>query len=93
MPGPWPDMLDILLGTTNREDLEKCADEQEGGRGILQPDLQLWCDYGIPWLKKTTWKFDDAKYAMFKPDVKLDKLELLNTVKLEQKNEERQIYY
>jgi len=39
MPEPWPDMLDILLGTIDREDLEKCADEKEGDRGLLEPGV------------------------------------------------------
>jgi hypothetical protein len=45
MPEGWPDMLDIVLGTVDREDLEKDA---------LKPERQLWWDYGIDWVKKLT---------------------------------------
>lgn len=88
MPESWPDMLDILLGTMDREDLEKCHDEKDGGRGLLEPDVQLWCDYGISWLRKATWKFDDAKYGMFKPDVKME-----NAADVDWEGRERKIDY
>jgi hypothetical protein len=34
----WPDMLDIVLGTVDRGDLEGEA---------LRPERQLWWDYGV----------------------------------------------
>lgn len=43
MPEGWPDMLDIALGTVNREDLDANA---------LIPERQLWCNYGIGWVKE-----------------------------------------
>lgn len=39
----WPKMLDIWLGTVDREDLEG---EQ------LVPERQLWCDKGVNWIRK-----------------------------------------
>jgi hypothetical protein len=47
MPAGWPDMLDITLGTVDREGLES---------EDLQPDRQLWCDYGIEWIKDMAFK-------------------------------------
>lgn len=38
----WPDMVDILLGTVDREDLEK---------DWLKPERELWWDMGIPWIR------------------------------------------
>lgn len=43
MPKGWPDMLDILLGTVDREDLDGHA---------LAPERQLWWDCGIDWVQK-----------------------------------------
>lgn len=42
MPEGWPDMLDIVLGTVDREDLSK---------EDLRLDRQLWWDYGIGWVR------------------------------------------
>ena len=42
MPEGWPDMLDILLGTVDREDLDGKA---------LQPERHVWWDCGINWVK------------------------------------------
>jgi len=44
MPG-WPDMVDILLGTVDREDLEK---------DWLKPERELWWEMGIPWVRDLT---------------------------------------
>jgi hypothetical protein len=41
MPEGWPDMLDIVLGTVDREDLEK----------DLAPEREMWQDRGIPWIQ------------------------------------------
>jgi hypothetical protein len=41
MPQGWPDMLDIVLGTVDREDLEK----------DLSPERELWHDRGITWIQ------------------------------------------
>jgi hypothetical protein len=41
MPEGWPDMLDIVLGTVDREDLEKG----------LAPEREMWHDRGIPWIQ------------------------------------------
>ncbi|MCJ1244329.1 hypothetical protein MMC30_001527 [Trapelia coarctata] len=42
MPEGWPDMLDIVLGTFDRGDLET---------GWLEPERHLWWDYGVGWVK------------------------------------------
>ena len=42
MPESWPEMLDILMGTVDREDLEK--DE-------LRPERHVWWEKGIGWVK------------------------------------------
>jgi len=42
LPESWPDMVDILLGTVDREDLEK---------GWLKPQREIWWDMGIPWVR------------------------------------------
>jgi rhodanese-related sulfurtransferase len=39
----WPKMLDILLGTVDREDLD------DGAK--LAPERQLWCDMGVGWIR------------------------------------------
>lgn len=43
MPEGWPDMLDILFGTVDREDLEGDA---------LVSERQVWWDCGIAWIKQ-----------------------------------------
>ena len=43
MPEKWPDMLDIMLGSIDREDLEK---------GYMVPDRQFWWNSGIAWFQK-----------------------------------------
>ncbi|MCJ1300984.1 hypothetical protein MMC08_003783 [Hypocenomyce scalaris] len=43
MPEGWPEMLDILMGTIDREDLEN---------GQLRPERHVWWDKGIDWVKK-----------------------------------------
>ena len=35
----WPTMLDIWLGTVDREDLE---------RDYMSPERMLWCEKGVP---------------------------------------------
>ena len=41
----FPDIFDVVLGTFDREDLQK---------DWLKPDRQLWWDYGIEWVQKMT---------------------------------------
>lgn len=43
MPEGWPEMLDILMGTIDREDLE---------RAELRPERHVWWEKGIDWVKK-----------------------------------------
>ena len=43
MPEGWPDMLDVVLGTIDREDLDGEA---------LKPERHLWLDCGIDWVKR-----------------------------------------
>lgn len=45
MPEGWPDMLDIVLGSVDREFLDG---------GELVPERQLWWDYGVGWIKGMT---------------------------------------
>ena len=45
MPEGWLDMLDIILGTVDRAALETSS---------LEPERQLWWDYGIEWVKALT---------------------------------------
>lgn len=42
MPEGWPDMLDILLGTVDRNDLDT---------GWLEPERHLWWDFGVDWIR------------------------------------------
>lgn len=42
MPEGWPEMLDILLGTIDREDLE---------RAELRPERHVWWEKGIDWVR------------------------------------------
>lgn len=49
MPEGWPEMLDILMGTIGREDLER-----EG----LRPERHFWWDKGIGWIKELFIKGD-----------------------------------
>lgn len=42
MPEGWPEMLDILMGTIDREDLE---------RPELRPERHVWWEKGIEWVK------------------------------------------
>lgn len=42
MPEGWPEMLDILMGSLDREDLE---------RPELKPERHLWWAKGIDWVK------------------------------------------
>lgn len=44
-PEGWTEMLDLVLGTVDRKDLE----DQE-----LSPERQLWWDYGINWIQNLT---------------------------------------
>jgi hypothetical protein len=38
----WPDMVDILLGTIDKEDLEN---------DWWKPEREIWWDMGIPWIR------------------------------------------
>lgn len=62
----WPDMLDIWLGTVDREDLE----------GLGPPERMLWCENGIPWIRELArngaggvpehpqWRIDELEKAL-----------------------------
>ena len=43
LPSEWPTMLDIWLGTVDREDLEK---------DYMKPERMMWCDKGVPWIRR-----------------------------------------
>lgn len=51
MPEGWPQMLDILMGTIDREDLE---------REELRPERHVWWDMGIGWIKELFGKGDEG---------------------------------
>ena len=36
-------MLDIWLGTVDREDLEQ---------GYMRPERMMWCEKGVPWIRE-----------------------------------------
>lgn len=40
----WPKMLDLWLGTVDREDLD------DGDK--IEPERQLWCDMGVGWIRR-----------------------------------------
>lgn len=42
MPAGWPDMLDVALGTIDRDYLDSES---------LSPERQLWWDCGVQWVK------------------------------------------
>ena len=60
-PESWPDMMDILLGTVDREDLE---------RDWMKPTRELWWDKGIPWIQELvregTGKEDMPRHPLWK---------------------------
>ena len=39
----WPKMLDIWLGTVDRECLEE---------NYMKPERMLWCEMGVPWIRE-----------------------------------------
>ena len=43
MPEPWPPMLDIYLGTLDREDLDT---------EYMEPERHLWWNWGMEWTKR-----------------------------------------
>ena len=43
MREPWPEMLDVYLGTIDRQDLEK---------GFMAPDRHISWELGIQWAKE-----------------------------------------
>ena len=58
----WPKMLDLWLGTLDRECLE-----QEN----MKPERQLWCHYGIPWIRDLA---DHGSGTPCHPLTKIDKV-------------------
>ncbi|TVY31856.1 hypothetical protein LOCC1_G008950 [Lachnellula occidentalis] len=63
MPEGWPDMLDIVLGSVDREDLDGEA---------LRPDRQLWWECGIGWVKDLTLR--GMEELPRHPDYRIDEL-------------------
>jgi len=61
MPEGWPDMLDIVLGTIDREDLSS---------ETMQPERQIWWDYGIDWIKDMSAKGNGS--LPIHPDYRVD---------------------
>ncbi len=42
-PEPWPEMLDVWIGSVDQEDLEK---------DWLVPERHLWYYIGVEWIRK-----------------------------------------
>lgn len=59
----WPTMLDIWLGTVDREDLEK---------EYIHPERMLWCEKGVPWIRRLA--TDGAGGIPEHPLTKIDKV-------------------
>jgi len=57
MPFSLPDMVDVILGTIDREDLEK---------PFMKPDHQLWWKYGIPWIQNMVKGLDAGKHPNYR---------------------------
>lgn len=79
MPAGWPEMLDFVLGTIDREDLER--ETEDGGtvsggfaHGLLQPERQLWWERGIPWLRRVVQGFEGPKHDSYAPDEEITDL-------------------
>ncbi|KAJ8066069.1 hypothetical protein OCU04_005161 [Sclerotinia nivalis] len=49
MPAGWPEMLDILLGTIDREDLE--MEDPETGIYVMVPERVVWDDCAVNWTR------------------------------------------
>lgn len=86
MPDGWPEMLDIVLGTIDREDLEREVGEDDDAagtdklgrrRGILEPERQLWLEPGIPWLRRAVWDLHGPKSPGSSPAIQLSSLDSL----------------
>jgi hypothetical protein len=63
-PDGWPDMVDILVGTVDREDLEK---------EWMKPQRELSWDMGIPWIQDLardgTVKVDTPRHPLWKVNI------------------------
>ena len=64
MPFGFPEMIDVILGTVDRADLEK---------EYMRPERQLWWDYGIPWVKDLVKGFPGPKHPEFTPTEMIQK--------------------
>ncbi|APA09477.1 predicted protein [Sclerotinia sclerotiorum 1980 UF-70] len=49
MPAEWPEMLDILLGTMDRESLE--MEDPDTGRYVMIPERVVWDDCAVNWTR------------------------------------------
>jgi len=47
----WPPMFDLYMGTVDRADLE---------RDWMVPDRRMWCEPGVPWIRKLIAEGSDA---------------------------------
>ena len=56
-------MLDVVLGSVDREDLEREA---------LRPERQLWWDLGTPWVQKLS--LEGVSHLPKHPDYKVDEV-------------------
>lgn len=59
----WPRMLDIWLGTVDRDDLDK---------EWMVPERMLWCDFGVDWVRK--WSIRGGGGIPEHPTTKIDQL-------------------
>ena len=61
LPESWPDMVDFLLGTIDRDDLEK---------DWFIPEREMWWEMGIPWVQDLvragTTKHDMPRHPLWK---------------------------
>ncbi|KAK3116896.1 hypothetical protein LTR53_002266 [Teratosphaeriaceae sp. CCFEE 6253] len=54
----WPPMFDIYMGTVDRADLE---------HEWMQPERRLWCEPGVPWIRRMIAEGTDAKGLLSSP--------------------------
>lgn len=72
-------MLDILVGTIDRADLEK---------DYMRPERQLWCNRGVPWIRDMATngaKSVDGGEVPRHPLTKIDKISERDNVSADEK--------
>lgn len=56
MPFKFRDMIDVVVGTVDRADMEQ---------PWMQPERQLWHNYGVPWIKDVVKDMDGPIHPSF----------------------------